>query len=144
MTFSSCIQLSYPVRSIVDCLFAWSWNLSDKERVDSPFLKVEPVRLGFRTMLLLLLMVVGAGVALLLFHATQVPAITSEFNAWLGRPEAVVDRDAARLAQLQFALFVYIAPLALGMLVYGVHFIVNLIDRSRSVAAPEDDEFRME
>ena len=118
--------------------------MSDKERVDSPFLKVEPVRLGFRTMLLLLLMVVGAGVALLLFHATQVPAITSEFNAWLGRPEAVVDRDAARLAQLQFALFVYIAPLALGMLVYGVHFVVNLIDRSRSVAAPEDDEFRME
>ena len=95
-------------------------------------------------MVLLLLMVVGAGVALLLFHASRVPAITSEFNAWLGRPEAVVDRDAGRLAQLQFALFVYVAPLALGLLVYCVHFVVNLIDQSRSVASTDDDEFRME
>lgn len=115
------------------------------EKLDSPFLPVQSVRLSFGTMVILLLMVVAAGVGLLLFYAMRVPAITSEFNAWLGRPDAIVDREAARLAQLKFALFLYVAPLALGMLVYLLHFVVNFIDRRASRRAQaEDDPFRMD
>jgi sterol desaturase/sphingolipid hydroxylase (fatty acid hydroxylase superfamily) len=112
---------------------------------ESPFLRRHPVRLNFGTMLIMLLMVVGAGVSLLCFYALRVPAITQELNAWLGRPDAVVDRGAARQAQVTFALFVYSAPLALGILVYAVHFIVNTLNRASSAAdSKDDDQFRMD
>lgn len=105
----------------------------------------QPVRLGFGTMIILLLMVVGAGVGLLIFFAMRVPALTTELNAWLGRTSENVDPDAARLAQLKFALIVYTAPLALGMLVYFLHFLINWIDRwTKDREAPEREEFRMD
>lgn len=112
---------------------------------ESPFLQPQNVRLGFGTVMLLLLMVVGAGVGLLLYYAARVPAITSELNAWLGRPEVALDNADARRAQVIFALFVYTAPLALGIFVYGLHTIVNLVDRFlRSRDNETDDQFRMD
>ena len=95
-------------------------------------------------MVILLLMVVGAGVSLLIYFAMRVPAITSEVNAWLGRPPSEIDNEEARLVQLKFALFLYTAPLALGMLVYSLHFAINWIDVRMQASAPEADEFRME
>jgi sterol desaturase/sphingolipid hydroxylase (fatty acid hydroxylase superfamily) len=103
------------------------------------------VRLNFGTMLIMLLMVVAAGISLLIYYAMRVPAITQELNAWLGRPEVVIDRGAARRAQVTFALFVYSAPLALGIFVYFVHFLVNTIGRARTEAdSRDDDNFRMD
>lgn len=116
-----------------------------KQTTESPFMQSQPVRLSFGTMMLLLLMVVGAGVGLLFYYALQVPAITQELNAWLGRPDAVVDRGDARRAQVTFALFVYSAPLALGLFVVAVHCIVNWLNRfGRSRASQDDEPFRME
>ena len=116
-----------------------------RENVDSPFMQQEPVRIGFGTIVIMLLMVVGAGVGLLIYYALRVPAITSEINAWLGRPDAVVDRGDARRAQVTFALFVYTAPLALGMFVYLLHYAINWFDRfARRAQQDESEEFRME
>ncbi len=108
-------------------------------------MKKEPVRVSFGILLIMLLMVVGAGLGLLAFLSLQIPAVASELNAWIGRPVAVSDTADARRAKLIFALFTYASPLALGMLVFGLHKVMNLIDKStRSVAADDDDEFRME
>jgi sterol desaturase/sphingolipid hydroxylase (fatty acid hydroxylase superfamily) len=103
------------------------------------------VRLSFGTVLILQLMVVGAGIGLLVFYAMRVPAITSEINAWLGRPNPAVDSASGRVAQVTFVLFVYTAPLALGILVYFLHLMINWIDRrTRTLQQVEDEEFRME
>lgn len=116
------------------------------KQVESPFLKEQPVRLGFNIMMLLLLMVVAAGVGLFLVMAMQVPAITNELNAWLGRPGEASQVDGGRKAQLNFALYLYAAPTLMGILAYALHYIVNVIDkRMKNVhETAEDKEFRME
>lgn len=111
---------------------------------ESPFQKQEQVRLSFSLLVVLLLMVVGAGTALLLYSAMKVPAITNEFNSWLGRTGQEVDLKEARRAQLIFAMYLYSAPLALGMLVFSLHRFVNFLDRRSRKATPEDDAFRMD
>lgn len=116
-----------------------------QEEVDSPFLLKEPTRIGFGTMMILLMMVVSAGVGLLIYYAMRVPAITSEINAWFGRPNPPFDRSEARKAQVVFALCVYTAPLAMGIFVYILHYLVNWMDRLSGVRKQsEDDPFRME
>ncbi len=96
--------------------------------------------------MLLLLMVVSAGVGLLIYYALRVPAITTELNAWLGKTEAVTGSAEARQAQVVFAMFLYAAPMALGILVWLLHLGINWIDRRRSALqqADEDESFRME
>ncbi len=119
--------------------------MNQPPKVDSPFMQAQPIRLGFGTILIMLLTVVGAGVGLLIYYAIQVPAITSEFNAWMGRPNPVSDSAEAREAHVKFLLVVYSAPLALGMLVYFMHFVISTLDRwSRSRDEIEDEPFRME
>ena len=113
-------------------------------QTESPFMAKATVRLGFGTVMLLLLTVVGAGIGLLIYNAIQVPAITSEFNAWLGRPVAALDSGSARRAQVVFALFVYTAPLGLGIIVCGLHYLLNWLDQvTRQSPEENDDEFRM-
>ena len=105
----------------------------------------EPIRMSFGTMLMLLLMVVSAGLALLIYYAMRVPAITSELNAWLGRTDAVVSTADARQAQVVFAMFLYAAPMALGLLVWMLHLSINWLDRfTRKEKATDDASYRME
>ncbi len=119
--------------------------MNQPSQVDSPFLQAAPVKLGFGTVMIMLLTVVGAGAALLIWYALQVPAITSELNAWAGRPNPVVDTAAGRRAQLVFLMFVYSAPLALGILVYMLHYWLQWLNRWRqSREGADDDLFRME
>ncbi len=115
------------------------------ERFDSPFMQPQPVKLGFGIMVMLLITVVFAGLGLLILLAMRVPAITSEFNAWLGRTGTNADPASGRQAQVIFATFLYTVPLGLGIFVYGLHHLVNWIDRrARDRRAEEDDEqFRM-
>jgi hypothetical protein len=115
-----------------------------KAPVESPFLQQSQQRLSFSTVLLLLLMVVGAGVGLLIYNAMNVPAITTEIDAWLGRPSKSVDTADSREAQITFVLFCYSAPLVLGILVNGLHHAINYFDRrAQQREAVEDEAFRM-
>ncbi|MEO8268673.1 MAG: hypothetical protein ABI557_03070 [Aureliella sp.] len=119
--------------------------MNQPPKVDSPFMQAAPVKLGFGTVMIMLLTVVGAGVGLLIWYALQVPAITSELNAWLGRPNPVVDTAAGRRAQVTFLLVVYSAPLALGILVYMLHYVLQWLNRwSQSREDSDDESFRME
>lgn len=120
--------------------------MNTKEQVASPFQKRQPVRLGFGIMMLLLLTVVGAGVALLMYYAVRIPAITSEFNAWLGRPDSSISAGGARAEKVIFATLIYCAPMALGILVYVLHYTVNFFAgiMATSQTDEEDERFRME
>ncbi len=114
-------------------------------KVDSPFMQTQPLRFSFSTIMIMLLTVVGAGVGLLTYYAVQVPAITSEFNAWLGRPNPVVDTAEGRAAQVKFLLVVYTAPLALGMLAYLLHYVLMFFDKwTQTRNDASDESFRME
>lgn len=106
----------------------------------------QPVRLGFGTMMILLLMVVSAGLGLLVFYALRVPAITSELNAWFGKTEPITSTSDARQAQVVFAMFLYASPMALGILVWFLHLGINWMDRRNraSSSTQEDEAFRME
>jgi hypothetical protein len=108
-------------------------------------MQTQPMRFSFSTIMILLLMVVGAGVGLLVYYALQVPAITSEWNAWLGLPNPLVDSAHSRAAHVKFLLVVYSAPLALGLLVYLLHYGVGLIESwTKERSSEGDDAFRME
>ena len=119
--------------------------MDNRLQTDSPFAPPRKVRLSFGTLMLMLLTVVGAGVGMLIYYALRVPAITTELYAWLGRPVVSVDSAQARQAQVVFALFVYTAPMALGILVYGLHHLLNWLDRAMRDRQPAtEDEFRMD
>lgn len=119
--------------------------MSEAPKVDSPFMQTQPLRFSFSTILIMLLMVVGAGVGLLIYYALQVPAITSEINAWMGLPNPVVDSAAGRAAQVKFLLVVYSAPLVLGLLVYLMHYLLTILEKwNRRDREAHDDPFRME
>ncbi len=102
--------------------------------------------MSFGIVFMLLLMVVAAGVGLLIVLALRVPAFSSELNAWLGvtsNPSG--DVASARKAQLIFALAVYTAPLAFGLLVALLHTIFNFVDRRMKLRNREQDAgFEME
>jgi hypothetical protein len=117
-----------------------------EDQVESPFMPRKPVRLGFGTMLILLLMVVSAGIGLLFYYALRVPAITGELNAWLGRTNPSSAPTDARQAQVIFAMFLYASPMALGILVWVLHLAVNWVDRRNATSklAKEDEIYRME
>lgn len=119
--------------------------MNQPPKIDSPFLQAAPLKLGFGTVMLMLLMVVAAGAALLVWYALQVPAITSELNAWLGRPNPVVDTAEGRRAQVIFLLVVYSAPLALGIMVYTLHYLLAWLNHWSQTRDDADDEpYRME
>lgn len=116
----------------------------NKPHVASPFLQTQPRRLSFSSILILLLMVVFAGLGLLIYNAMNVPAITNELDAWLGRQSKTVDTADSRESQIIFIMFCYAAPLMLGILVHGLHQVINFFDqRMRARDHEEDDAFRM-
>jgi hypothetical protein len=105
---------------------------------------MQPQRLSFSSILILLLMVVFAGLGLLVYNAMNVPAITNELDAWLGRQSKTVDKADSREAQIVFVMFCYSAPLLLGILVHGLHQVINFFDRRfREREKKEDEAFRM-
>ncbi len=89
-------------------------------------------------------MVVFAGVSLLFYNALNVPAITNELDAWLGRQSKTVETADSRESQIIFVMFCYSAPLMLGILVHTLHLVINFFDRRQRERDREDDEaFRM-
>ncbi len=89
-------------------------------------------------------MVVFAGLGILIYNAMHVPAITNELDAWLGRQSKTVETSESREAQIVFVMFCYAAPLMLGILVHGLHQLINFLDRRmRDREREEDDAFRM-
>lgn len=120
-------------------------TMNPHSKVDSPFLQAAPVTMGFGTVMIMLLTVVAAVVALLIWYALQVPAIASELNAWSGRPNPVSDTAEGRRAHVTFLLVVYSAPLALGIMVYVLNNVLAWINRrSQALDAVDDEAFRME
>lgn len=113
-------------------------------QLDSPFMQTQPLRFSFSTLMIMLLMVVGAGVGLLLYYALQVPAITAELYAWLGLPNPVVAEEQSRAAHVKFLLVLYSAPLLLGLFVYCLHYALSWVQQwSESSSDHQDDAFRM-
>lgn len=111
---------------------------------NSPFMQTQPLRFSFSTLMIMLLMVVGAGVGLLLYYALQVPAITAELYAWIGLPKPVVAEEQSRAAHVKFLLVLYSAPLLLGLFVYFLHYAVSWGQRwSESSRDAQEDEFRL-
>ena len=107
-------------------------------------MQVQPQRLSFSSILILLLMVVFAGLGLLIYNAMNVPAITNELDAWLGRQSKTVNSADSREAQIVFVMFCYAAPLMLGILVHALHQVINFFDRRmRERQRSEDEAFRM-
>lgn len=112
-------------------------------RTESPFLKKEPVRIKFSVLILLLLTVVGAGLSMLLLLALRVPALSSELRATMGLVEIPSDPESSRKAHIIFVIFLYTAPLGLGILVYLLHYCLNWLNRI-SQTRKEPEEFRMD
>ncbi|MBX3421930.1 MAG: hypothetical protein KF752_10295 [Pirellulaceae bacterium] len=110
---------------------------------ESPFQERQPVRLSFSMLMLLLLMVVASGVAMLLGLAMRVPAFSNDLRAFWGLTEVTTDAESSRKAQIVFVMFLYIAPLGLGLAVYALHHLLNWLSRFRT-SQPDGDEYRME
>ncbi|RMF44487.1 MAG: hypothetical protein D6753_02495 [Planctomycetota bacterium] len=111
----------------------------------SPFRPPPRFRFGFRSILVMMLMVVAAGFGMLVFNALRVPAISSELNAWLGRPDSGGGGTNERRLQLIFTLYCYVAPLFLAFLVNLLHAVIAWIERRRPLPdAREEDPFRMD
>lgn len=111
----------------------------------SPFRQPSSRRFGFRTILLMMLMVTVAGVSILVYNALRVPAIMEDLYAWMGRPAPAVRTGDARRAQLLFALFCYAAPLTLALLVHLLHTGLQWWEAYRvQRTAAEDESYRME
>jgi lysylphosphatidylglycerol synthetase-like protein (DUF2156 family) len=111
--------------------------------LQSPFGQRKPIRISFSMMMLLMMMVVAVGATMLLVFALRVPAFSSELRAYVGMPELPADTASSRKAHLIFLLYLYSAPLGLGILVYIVHFAADWVSRY-SKPPKEDPEFEMD
>lgn len=92
--------------------------------------------------MLLMLMVVAVGAAMMLYMALRVPAFTSELRAYFGQTELVVDAEDSRRAHLALLMYLYAAPLGLGIFVHLLHHVINWFSRISS-PAKESPEFEM-
>ena len=93
---------------------------------------------------MLLLTVVAAATATLVGYALFLPAVTSEFNAWMGATTAPSNEDGNRRAQIVFLMLCYAAPMMLGLAARLVQLAGQTL--AKRMASREDDnpEFRME
>ncbi len=91
---------------------------------------------------MLLITVVAAGFAMLIYLALRVPAFSSELRSYFGLTEIETDPDFARKAHITFVIFLYTAPLGLAIAVYVLHYLLNWFGRV-SQPEPESEEFRM-
>lgn len=103
--------------------------MNQPPELETPLLQAPRVRLSVGAVRLILLAVVGAGVACLVWYALQVPAIASELGGWLGRPTDAADTPEGRRSQVIFLLLVYSAPLTLGALLYAANYLLAGLNR---------------
>lgn len=92
--------------------------------------------------MLLMLMAVAVGGAMLLYLALRVPAFSAEIYAYLGQTQPPVDVDESRRAHLFFLLYLYAAPLGLGILLHGLHALTRRYSQWAETK-PDSDEFEM-
>jgi len=104
---------------------------------------VEPVRMTFTVVLLLLFMFLAAGIAGLFRLALNIPEFSAELSNWLGVSVKSTAEDSRR-HQLYFALALYAAPLGFGLLVAFIHMAINYLVRLTSQSSETDERFRME
>lgn len=114
----------------------------ENKPTESPFVEAKQVRFNFSLMMMLMLMVVAVGGSMLIFMAMRVPAFTTELRAYFGMTELVVDAEASRRAHLFFLLYLYAAPLGLGILVHIIHRVISWFNR-RTRPKRESDQFEM-
>jgi hypothetical protein len=95
-------------------------------------------------MILLMLMVVAVGATMLIVFAMRVPVFSSELRAYMGLPELPSDAESSRKAHLIFLLYLYSAPLGLGIIVYLLHYVANLVSQSTAPPKEDDAEFQMD
>ena len=114
----------------------------ENKPTESPFVEAKQVRFNFSLMMILMLMVVAVGGSMLIFMAMKVPAFTTELRAYFGLTELVVDPEESRRAHLFFLLYLYSAPLGLGILVHIIHRVISWFNR---ITRPkrESDQFEM-
>ena len=110
----------------------------ENKPTESPFVEAKQVRFNFSLMMILMLMVVAGGGSMLM----KVPAFTTELRAYFGLTELVVDPEESRRAHLFFLLYLYSAPLGLGILVHLIHRVISWFNR---ITRPkrESDQFEM-
>ncbi len=114
----------------------------ENKPTESPFVAVKPARFNFSIMMMLMLMVVAVGGSMLILMALRVPAFTTELRAYFGLTELVVDPESSRRAHLFFLLYLYAAPLGLGILVHILHRAISWFNR-RTRPKRESDQFEM-
>lgn len=114
----------------------------ENKPTESPFVAVKPARFNFSLMMMLMLMVVAVGGSMLILMALRVPAFTTELRAYLGLTELVVDPESSRRSHLFFLLYLYAAPLGLGILVHILHRAISWFTR-RTRPQRESDQFEM-
>ena len=111
---------------------------------DSPFLPQTKRRLTFGTDWVLLLTVVAAATATLVGYALFLPAVTNEFNAWMGATTVPADDDGNRRAQIVFLMLCYAAPMILGLMARMVQLAGQKLARRLAARDEDDPQFRME
>jgi hypothetical protein len=92
------------------------------KQAESPFGQSQPLRVQFSVTIMLILMVVAGTVVTMFTLAMRVPVFSNELRAYFGMTELRLDAEEARKSQLAFLLFLYSAPLGLGLIVSLLHF----------------------
>lgn len=110
---------------------------------ESPF-SAQQTRLTFGLDWILLLTLVAAATATLVGYALFLPSVTSELNAWLGKPAVSGDGDNNRRAHIVFLVLCYAAPMILGLAVRLVHSAGKWVALRLNAASADDENFRME
>lgn len=110
---------------------------------ESPFSPEQP-RLTFGLDWILLLTLVAAATATLVGYALFLPSVTSEWNAWMGRPALPGEEDNNRRAHIIFLVLCYAAPMILGLAVRLVHSAGKWVAERLNARSAEDEDFRME
>lgn len=114
--------------------------MSDPQSPFSP----PPRKFTFGMDWMLLVMMVAAATALMFAYALFLPAVTSEFNAWLGRTVDLGEVGENRRAQIVFLMLCYSAPMILGLAARLIQIGGRMLAKRLEDKPGDDDEFSME
>ncbi|MFO0939548.1 MAG: hypothetical protein U0930_02155 [Pirellulales bacterium] len=108
-----------------------------EKSIESPFVESKPFRFNFSLVVLLVLMVIAVGGAMLLLLVMRVPAFTSNFGPHMGKTELVIDPEESRTSPSGLLMYLYASPLGLGMVAYGLHHLLQWLNRATAPARRE-------